>query len=56
VATTATVTTNSNGVYNSTWIPIGSYTVQVSKSGYATQSKTTNVNTGATTTVNFTMQ
>jgi len=56
VATTATVNTNSSGVYNSPWIPIGNYTVQVSKSGYTTQSKTTSVSTGATTTVNFTMQ
>jgi len=56
VSTTVTVTTNSSGVYTSPWIAIGNYTVQASKSGYATQTKTTTVNTGITTTVNFTMQ
>jgi hypothetical protein len=56
VSTTVTVTTNSSGVYTSPWIAIGNYTVQASKSGYATQTKTTTVNTGTTTTVNFTLQ
>jgi len=56
VSTTVTVLTNSSGVYTSPWIPIGSYTVQASKSGYTTQSKTTSIATGATATVNFTLQ
>jgi hypothetical protein len=56
VATTVTKTTSSTGNYGTSWIPIGSYTVTVSKTGHTTQSKTTTVNTGATTTVNFTMQ
>lgn len=55
VATTVTVTTNSYGKYNSGWIPVGSYTISVSKSGYATQSKSATVYTGKTATVNFTM-
>jgi hypothetical protein len=56
VSTTLTVTTNSSGVYTSPWIAIGNYTVQASKSGYSTQTKTATINTGITTTVNFTMQ
>jgi hypothetical protein len=56
VSTTVTVVADSSGVYTSPWIPIGSYTVQASKSGYTTQSKTTTVGTGATATVNFTLQ
>jgi hypothetical protein len=56
VATTVTTTTSSTGNYGTTWIPIGSYTVTISKTGRTTQSKTTTVNTGATTTLNFTMQ
>lgn len=56
VSTTVTKTTSSTGSYNSSWIPIGSYTVTISKTGHTTQSKTTTVNTGATTTLNFTMQ
>ena len=56
VATTVTVITNSSGIYTSPWIAIGSYSVQVSKSGYTTASKSTSVSTGATATVNFTLQ
>lgn len=56
VSTSVTVTTSSTGVYTSPWIAIGNYTVQASKTGYTTQSKTTTVSTGATATVNFTMQ
>ena len=54
IATTVTTTTSSTGTYSSPWIAVGSYTVTVSKSGLTTQSKTTTVNTGATSTVNFT--
>lgn len=56
VATTITLTTNSSGVYASPWIAIGTYNVQVSKSGYTTQTKSATINTGATSTLNFTMQ
>jgi len=55
IATTVTKTTSSTGSYDSGWIPLGSYTITVSKTGFTTQSKTATVNTGATTTVNFTM-
>ncbi len=56
IATTVTLTTSSTGTYATSWIPVGSYTVTVSKSGFTTQTKSANVTTGATTTVNFTMQ
>ncbi|HET9792530.1 MAG TPA: carboxypeptidase regulatory-like domain-containing protein [Candidatus Angelobacter sp.] len=56
VPTTITVLTNSTGVYNSNWIAVGTYTVQVSKPGFATQTKTTSMSAGATATVNFTLQ
>jgi hypothetical protein len=56
VATTVNTTTSSTGNYGTTWIAVGNYTITVSKTGSTTQSKTTTVNTGATTTVNFTMQ
>jgi phosphatidylinositol-3-phosphatase len=53
INTTVNTTTNSSGSYNSNWMPVGSYTVTVSASGHATQSKTATANTGATTTLNF---
>ena len=56
ISTTVNTTTNSSGVYNSNWIPVGTYTLTVSASGHTTQSKSASVTTGNTTTVNFTMQ
>jgi phosphatidylinositol-3-phosphatase len=56
VSTTLNTTTNSSGVYNSNWIPIGNYTVTVSASGRVTQSMSATVNTGATTTLDFSLQ
>jgi hypothetical protein len=56
IATTVNTTTNSSGVYNSNWVPAGTYTVTVSASGYTRQSKSTSVTTGSTTTLNFTLQ
>jgi phosphatidylinositol-3-phosphatase len=56
ISTTVNLTTNSSGGYNSNWIPVGSYTVTVTASGHAAQSKTATANTGATTTLNFTLQ
>jgi hypothetical protein len=56
IATTVNTTTNSSGVYNSNWIPVGTYTVTVSATGFTKQSKTVNVPTGTTATLNFTMQ
>jgi large repetitive protein len=56
ISTTVHTTTNSSGVYNSNWVPVGTYTVTVSASGHTTQSKSTTANTGATTTLNFALQ
>jgi hypothetical protein len=56
IATSVTLTTNSTGNYLSGWIPVGSYTVTVSKSGFTTANKSTSVSAGVTSTVNFTMQ
>src|SRR5207248_2149041 len=55
VSTTKTMTTTSGGRYNTSWLPVGTYTVTVSAAGYATQSKSTTVITGATTTLNVAM-
>ncbi len=57
VSTTLNVTTTSTGTYNSGWVPIGTYTVTVTASGYSTpQTATVNVTTGNTTTQNFVMK
>jgi acid phosphatase len=56
ISTTVNITTSSSGGYNSNWVPVGTYTVTVSASGHATQSKSTTINTGATTTLNFALQ
>jgi hypothetical protein len=53
VATTNSGTTSSAGVYLTPWIPIGTYTVTVSKSGYTTQSTSVTVPTGGTATATF---
>jgi galactose oxidase-like protein/carboxypeptidase family protein len=55
ISTTVYLTTDSSGQYLSNWIPVGSYTVTVSKTGYTSQSKSTTVSAGVTSTVNFTM-
>src|SRR5579859_4356669 len=51
-----TVTTDGTGTYNSSWIAIGTYTLNVSASGFSNSSATTTVNPGLTTTLNFTVQ
>jgi hypothetical protein len=53
IATSVTLTTSSTGAYTTNFIPVGTYTITVSHTGFTTQSKTTTVNTGQTTTVNF---
>ena len=55
ITTTVNTTTDSTGAYNSDWVPVGTYTVTVTASGFTTQSGTANVTTGTTTTLNFTM-
>jgi hypothetical protein len=44
-----TKTTNSSGVYNSSWIAIGNYTITASQSGYNNAQTTATVTTGQTT-------
>jgi hypothetical protein len=56
VPTSVTLTTNASGVYLTGWIAVGTYSVQVSKTGFATQTKTTSMSSGGTATVNFTLQ
>jgi hypothetical protein len=51
---TVTGITNSSGTYSSNWIPVGSFTINISQTGHTTQSKSATVTAGVTTTVNFT--
>ena len=54
VPTTVTGATSTAGTFVTGWIPVGSYTITVAKTGHTTKSKTATVSTGATTTVTFT--
>ena len=54
VATTVSGSSSSTGLFTTNWIPVGTYTVTVAKSGFATQSKTTTVSSGVTTSLTFT--
>ncbi len=54
VATTVTGTTGSTGVFTTNWIPVGSYTITISKTGHTPKSKTATVSSGATATITFT--
>ena len=56
ITTTVNTTTSSTGTYNSNWIPVGTYTVTVSATGFTKQSQTVNVPTGTTATLNFKLQ
>jgi hypothetical protein len=56
VSTTVTKTTDTSGNFNSTWIPVGTYTVTFSKTGLTSQSKSATVTAGATTTVSAVMK
>ena len=55
IATTLNLTTDANGNYNSSWIPIGNYTVTAAMSGFTSQTQSTTVTAGATSTVNFSL-
>jgi hypothetical protein len=55
IVNTATVTTNSSGTYSSSWIPVGGYTVTVSKSGLTTRTGTATVTAGGNFVLNFRM-
>ncbi len=54
VATTVSGSSGSTGLFTTNWIPVGTYTVTVAKSGFATQTKTTTVSSGVTTSLTFT--
>ncbi|HEY6908723.1 MAG TPA: carboxypeptidase regulatory-like domain-containing protein, partial [Myxococcales bacterium] len=52
IAVNQSVQTDATGHYDEGWVPIGSYTVTCSASGFSTQSQPATVSTGATTTIN----
>jgi hypothetical protein len=54
IATTVTGTTGTTGLLTTTWIPVGTYTVTIAKTGHTTQTKSATVTSGVTTTVTFT--
>jgi hypothetical protein len=54
IGTTVSGSSSSTGFFTTNWIPVGTYTVTVAKSGFATQSKTTTVSSGVTTSLTFT--
>jgi hypothetical protein len=54
IATTVSGSSGSTGLFTTNWIPVGTYTVTVAKSGFATQTKTTTVSSGVTTSLTFT--
>jgi len=54
VPTTVSGSSSSTGLFTTNWIPVGTYTVTVAKSGFTTQSKTTTVSSGVTTSLTFT--
>jgi phosphatidylinositol-3-phosphatase len=56
IATNKTVTSSSTGTYNSGWIPVGTYTVTVSKSGFTSQQVTVTITAGQVLTQNFALK
>jgi hypothetical protein len=54
IATTVSGLTSSTGFFTTNWVPVGTYTVTVAKSGFTTQSKTTSVTSGASASITFT--
>ncbi|HEY2114054.1 MAG TPA: carboxypeptidase regulatory-like domain-containing protein [Candidatus Angelobacter sp.] len=54
ISTTVSGSSSSTGLFTTNWIPVGTYTVTVAKSGFTTQSKSTTVSSGATTSLTFT--
>jgi Carboxypeptidase regulatory-like domain/Calcineurin-like phosphoesterase len=56
LSTSKTVTSDSGGFYASGWIPVGSYKINVSASGFASSSSSTTVSTGLTSTADLSVQ
>jgi len=54
IPTTVSGSSSSTGLFTTNWVPVGTYTVTVAKSGFATQTKTTTVSSGVTTSLTFT--
>ncbi|MGZ4897356.1 MAG: carboxypeptidase regulatory-like domain-containing protein [Candidatus Angelobacter sp.] len=54
IATTVTASTSTAGLFTTNWIPVGTYTVSIAKTGHTTQTKTTTVSSGATVSLTFT--
>ncbi|MGZ4878149.1 MAG: carboxypeptidase regulatory-like domain-containing protein [Candidatus Angelobacter sp.] len=54
IATTVTASTSTTGLFTTNWIPVGTYTVSIAKTGHTTQTKTTTVTSGATVSLTFT--
>jgi hypothetical protein len=54
IATTVTGATSTTGLFTTNWIPIGTYTVTVAKTGHTTQSKSVTVASGVTSSLTFT--
>jgi hypothetical protein len=53
IATTVVGYTSSTGLFTTNWVPSGTYSVSISKTGHATQTKTTTVASGATASLTF---
>jgi hypothetical protein len=54
IATVVPGSTASTGLFATTWIPVGTYTVTVTKTGHTTQTKTTTVTSGVNISLTFT--
>jgi hypothetical protein len=54
IATTVSGSTATTGIFATGWIPVGTYTVTVVKTGHTTQSKSATVTSGVTTSLTFT--
>ncbi|HEV7523264.1 MAG TPA: carboxypeptidase regulatory-like domain-containing protein [Candidatus Angelobacter sp.] len=54
IATTVTGSTSTAGLLTTNWIPSGTYTVSISKTGHTTQSKSATVTSGVTASLTFT--
>lgn len=54
VATTISAFTSTAGVFTTNWIPAGTYTVSIAKTGHTTQTKSATVASGVTASLTFT--
>jgi hypothetical protein len=54
IANTVTASTSTAGLFTTNWIPVGTYTVSIAKTGHTTQTKTITIPSGATESLTFT--